>query len=126
MGLEAHGAVSRKTRANERVKCAPDLRRVLLSDEAKRDLRGSLGRDHGLEAFARVAAPDAVNFAGRPRPDLLQHAPALFSGGKGEADVAEEGRLIERQRLPFRLYRMRHLFDFVIEAGERDFAFAVM
>ena len=99
-----------------------DLVRVLLVDEAERDLGRRLGRDHRLEALAGIAAADAVELGGRPRPDQLQHRAALLAGRDRQADLAEEalGRLAER--LPRFQDLRRRLLDAVIEAGDGDAA----
>ena len=61
-----------------------------------------LGGDDGLAAVAGIAAPDAVEVGGRPRPEPFQPAAAALAGRDGQADVAEEAGLVEAERVPFR------------------------
>ena len=91
-------AVGRQPRAHEGAEAVAHLLRVLLADQAERDLRRGLARDDGLGALAGIAADDAVDLGGRPRGDLLEHQAALLAGRDLEADLAEEflRRQVER------------------------------
>ena len=55
------------------------LVRVLVRHQPERDLRRRLRRDHRLAAGALIAAPDAVDVGGRPRPQPLQRRIAAFA-----------------------------------------------
>ncbi len=59
-----------------------------------------LGRDHRLEAFAGIAADNAVDLAGRAAAGLFEHRTAFSHSGLGEAGAREEGLLVIRQALP--------------------------
>ena len=59
--------------AHESAESLADLGRVLLVDQAERYFRRGFRRDDRLEALAGIAARNAVELGGRPRPD---HAPA--------------------------------------------------
>jgi hypothetical protein len=73
---------------------------VLVEDEAEGDLGRRHRRDHRLEARALVAAAHAVDLAGGPGPDLLEHAAAELAGRDREADLAQEGLGVEAELLP--------------------------
>src|SRR5690242_4634751 len=60
-------AVGRQARPHEGAERGADLLRILSADQAERDLRGGLRRNDRLRALARIAAPDAVDVAGRTR-----------------------------------------------------------
>ena len=74
-------AIGRQPRLHVLAEGGADLVRVLVEDEAERDLRRGHGGDDGLEALPLVAAAHAVDLAGRPRPDHLERAAALSPAG---------------------------------------------
>ena len=126
MRLELGRAVGRQPLAHEGAERFADLVRVLLVDQAERDLRRCLGGDHRLEALAGVAADDAVELGGRPRPDQFQHRAALLAGRHRKADLAEEALGGLAERVPCLLDLRGRLLDAVIEAGNGDAAIVVV
>ena len=65
-----------------RTNCAKslaDLRRVLFVHQAERHFGGGFGGDDGLETLAGVAAGDAVELGGRPRPDHFEYGTTLLT-----------------------------------------------
>ena len=85
-----------------------------------------LGGDDGLGAGAGIAAPDAVHVAGGPGPLADQGLAALLSRRDGEADVAEEARLVEAEAVPGGGEVAADLGDVVVEAGKGDAALGVV
>ena len=67
-----------------------DFLRVLLADQAERDLRHRLAGNDGLGPLAGVAADDAVDLGGRARRDLLDQHAVLLARRRLQADLAEE------------------------------------
>ncbi|MCY1306973.1 hypothetical protein D9M70_568650 [compost metagenome] len=116
MGVELHRAICRNVGADIGAERFADLLRVLVADEAEGNLRRSLGRNHRLEAFAGIAAGDAVDFGGRARPGQFQHRTVLFARRDRQADFAE--KLLRRlaERFPGSLDLGRGLFDAFVEA----------
>ena len=96
-----------------------DRFRILVADQPEGHLGRGLGRDHRLEALAGIAADDAVDLAGRPRPDLLQHRPPGLASRRRQPDRAEEFVGVEVERVPDRLDIGRNLRDPVIEIRDR-------
>ncbi len=78
MRMKFDRAIGWNTLFHEGAEGFADLHRILLMHEAERDLGGSFRCDNGLEAFAGIAAGDAVDFRSRARPGELQNA-ATFS-----------------------------------------------
>src|SRR5690606_28287511 len=78
-----------------------------------------------LEALAGVAARNAVDLAGRSRPDLLQNAAVDLAGGHREPDLAEARIGIEAERLPLLADAVGDLADAIIESRQRDAAVLV-
>jgi hypothetical protein len=109
------------------VSFAPDDRlRVLIGDQAAGDLGRRLRGNHGLGAVARVAAPDAVDVEGRPRPGALQRGEAGLAALFAETDLAEKATRVEAEPAP-RLSRRRvDLADRVVEARHRHLALVVV
>src|SRR6185503_8549654 len=95
-----------------------DLVGIHVADEAERDLGAGLGRDHGLEALAGVAADHAIDLASWARPGLLENRARLLAGGDRQTDVAEEGFVVETERLPTGHGRGVDFPDVVIEARD--------
>ena len=102
-----------------------DLARILSRNHSTADLAGGLGGDDGLGARSRVAGPDAVEIARRPRPDPLQHTVSMFSDGMLKAGGGEEPLLVEIQRSPFGEKLLVHQ-DIVVETLYLDSAMIVV
>ena len=122
MLVEVDRTVGRDARLDELPERGPDLLRILLVHEAERDLGRGLGGDHRLEALAGIAADNAVELGGRPRPDQFQHRAALLAGRDRQADRPEEGLGGLAQRFPGFQDLRRRLLDAVVEAGNGDAA----
>src|SRR6476619_2839041 len=65
---------------NEAMQAVENLCRLLMVNEPEGELGCGARRDDGLLAGPGIAAEDAVDLCRRPRPELLDHAHALFSG----------------------------------------------
>jgi hypothetical protein len=76
--------------------------------------------NHCLGAFADIAAPDAVDVAGRARGGLLDQQPALLAGGDRQTDRLEEHLRREIELLPLLQDIRRQILHAVIEAGDGD------
>ena len=94
--------------------------RILAGDHAERDLGRGLPGQHGLEALSAIAAGDAVDLAGRPRPGLFQRAVALLSGGNPQPDRAEQRVVAAADPGPGLAHLCRRILHPVIEARQRD------
>src|SRR5215469_16985303 len=88
---------------------------------AERQVGMRVLRDDRLAPGTRVAAPDAVDLGGRPRPDALQRAEARLASGRlavtgvVQPALLVEGKLGEELAL---FFGQRH--HVVVEAGQRD------
>ncbi len=102
MAVEVDRAVGRELRPDPVAKALADGVRVLLPDEAEADLGAGPRRQHGLEAFAGIAALDAVDLAGRARPDHLERGAVLLARRLRQADIAKEPGIVEAEALPLR------------------------
>src|SRR6266508_496739 len=63
---ELGAAIGRQSGADKGTERLADLVRVLITDQAERDLSRGLCRDDRLGAFSRIASNDAVHVARRP------------------------------------------------------------
>src|ERR1700730_1927730 len=126
MGEKFGLVVGPETRAHEGGDGVLHLDRIMIADQAKRDLGRRLCRNDRLGALAGVTADDAVHVAGRPRPNLLEHAAASLSGRHGYAHVREKTPFIESQRRPLRLDLSVKLAHAVIKAGDSEARFSIM
>ena len=86
---------------------------------------GLRGND-GLGARSHIAAPYAVHLSGRPRPDLLQRALALFARRHRQADFPQELPVGEFELLPLHLDLLGKIADAFVEAGDGDLAVLVV
>ena len=114
---EFRRAIPRQALADERAKRLADLPRVLLADQAERDLGGSRARDDGLRSFPGIAADDAVDVAGRPGRHLLDQDAVLFAGRNFQTDLAEEILGPEVELLPLLQHLGRRVGDALVELG---------
>ena len=126
VGDELRRDVGRQPRLDEGAEALDDPLRVLLADQPERHFGARLGRQHRLRALADIAADDAVDVAGRARPDHLQRRAALLAGGNREADLAEERLLVEIEVAPLLGDLVGQLLDPVVEAGQSDRAVGVV
>ena len=120
MRVELHRAIGWQAFLHKRAEGFADLHRVLLVHQTERDLGRGLCGDHRLEAFAGIAAGDAVYFRCRARPGKFQNAAALFAGRDGKADRAEEVFRRATEAFPGLQDLRRGFFDAFIEARNRD------
>src|SRR5271165_1879718 len=60
---------------------------ALLPDQPERDLGAGPRGQHGFRALARVAPDDAVDVAGRTRPQLLERRSVALARRRRQADV---------------------------------------
>ncbi len=83
-----------------------DVCRVLVGHEAEGEFHEGLGGKHGFRTLALIAAADAVDLGGRPRPDTLGRRVtglAEQAGGSGhlqEIRIAHAGDLRPHLRAP--------------------------
>ena len=97
---EGHARISRQAAFDEAMQAREEFARILSGNQAEGQLGGRLRRDHRLGAGSAIAAYDAVDLDGRPRPELLEHAEAPFAGGVAQAHAAEKSRLVETEPAP--------------------------
>ncbi len=86
---------------------------------------GLRGQD-GLEPGPGIATPDAVDLAGRARPEHFERGAVVFAGGHGEADIAEKFLVVECERLPLGANFVGEFGNPVVEARHGDAAVFVM
>jgi len=84
-----------KSFLHEAVQGSEDLVRLLTWNEPEGQLGDGLRWDHGLGAWAAIAANDAVDLGGRPRPKLLEHAESSFARRRAQAHRAEKAASVE-------------------------------
>ena len=94
---ELDAAVGRDARADEGAERFADLRRILVADEAERDLGGGLRRDHRLEAVAGVAA-DRCRSPRRSAATRSARAPSGRSRRPGRSGRPRRGIRPRRSR----------------------------
>src|SRR3984893_2393153 len=97
-----------------------DFLRILMGNEARRKLRINFGSDHRLRAFALIAAPNAVEFERRTRPQTLHDGEAFFAIIGGSADGAFEIFLFPRQGIESFAFRGSEFAHAVIKTGNGD------
>ena len=81
-----------------------------------------LARDDGLEARLGIAAPDAVDVAAGPGPDLLEDRAVGLAGRNAQADVGEEALGVEGQGAPDLAHHRIELPHAVVEPLDGDAA----
>src|SRR5678815_1101475 len=96
------GAIGREPLGDEVMQTVEDMGWLLIGHEPEGKLGGGARRDDCLDAGAGIAAEDAVDLRGWPRPELLDHTHALFAGGRRQSNSAEEGGDVEIERAPLR------------------------
>ena len=96
------GAIGWSPLGDEAMQAIEDLGRLLIGHEPEGELGGGVCRDDGLGAWAGIAAEDAVDLRRGPRPELLDHAHALFAGRGRQSDRAKKGGDVEVERAPLR------------------------
>src|SRR5262245_32653236 len=77
---KGHACIGRKPFPDEAVQGSEDLVWLLTWNEPEGQLGDGLRWNHGLGARPAIAANDAVDLGGRPRPKLLEHAESSFAG----------------------------------------------
>ncbi len=99
---------------------------VLLADQPEREFGAGLRRQHRLRSLAGIAADDAVDVAGRARPDHLQHryGPARPPGPRGRR--RRETCLVEIEAAPLLRDVLGQFRNAVVETGQRDAAVVVV
>ena len=75
--LDAPPAIGRRPLVQKLSQPLQNLGRVLVGNGAEAQLGGSAACDHRFRAGTGVAAPDAVQVAGWPRPQAFQHTCSL-------------------------------------------------
>ena len=119
-GVEVEREIRRKPVAQETLEIAQDRLGVLVAHEPEGELGRGLRGQHRLAAGADIAAPDAVALGGRAGPDLLEHRIARLAARLAEADLAQERRVVEGQRIPCGLHVVGHGMHAVVELGDGD------
>ncbi len=100
-----------------------DFVRVHLRHQPHADLGCGHSGDHGLRAFAREAAANAVNFERRARPEPLEHAGALFTHQcRGAHLFFQEILFLEGQPFPGCELLRAGFRDPLIKTGNPDLA----
>src|SRR5262249_3980564 len=85
-------AVLGQALAHEGLDALLNLVGILARHQPAGDFHRSARRDHGLGPHPLVAAADAVELQGRPRPNLFEYAVAPLAGGNAEADLPRRTR----------------------------------
>src|SRR5712672_2690602 len=119
-------AIGRQAGTHEGAERDADLLGLLAAHEAERYLGGSFQRDHGLRPLARIAAPYAVDVAGRPRRQLLDQATVFLARWHAQADRTEKTRGRDVERGPLRHYVGGQLAYAVVESRDCDLAIVVV
>src|SRR5204863_1586530 len=99
-----------------------DLRGILIRHETTAHLRHRLGWQHGLGAFASIAAQQPVHFTRRTHPDAFERSEAFLAAERRRAGLFAEMFIAERQlayRVAGFLVPLPHL---VVKALDGDVA----
>ncbi len=118
--------VGRQALFDEATQSGDNLRGLLSGDKTEGEFGGGLRRDHRLGAGSAIAADDAVDLGGRPRPELLENAEALLACRLAQADAAEKPACIEAERAPGRELGGRGGANVIVETWDGDAAVFVM
>ena len=93
--LDRHAQALWAQAVNMRSQQRINLVRRLVGNQAAGDLGAGLAGQHGFNAPALIAAPNAVQFQRRARPQVFAHAVALFAKNIGHPQLGDIGLLVK-------------------------------